>query len=210
MELVEEFAPDSNSEEFQKVINPPMIKQFISYSNKDEIKNNLLKENLKQIIENDESSDDDNESNKLRYFKLDFANTQLEIMELKEKYEILEKKNKLLDTIELIFHQLDTNIETYNELIDNKNKLSYRDIIKKEIETVKNTTFPIQDFDLLLPSKIACSIMLTYENKRIKQIQLSNKLQKKLNQDKNSIYNNLQYILLFLLFIQLIIVYFRG
>ena len=135
-EIVEEFAPESHTNEFKKV-STLTNKRYATRSVSNSIVENLKKENLLQIQEALADSDSDDES-RIRYLKLDIANKELELIELKEKYEKAEKIINVLNEFNKAFDIIDNNLNYYTILNDELTSRNYREIMKKEIENIKS------------------------------------------------------------------------
>jgi hypothetical protein len=139
--------------------------------------NSLVKENLKQIQESLNDSDDDSkDENKVRYLKLDLANKELEILELKEKNDALEKVTKAMkeynDVLEVVFK----NVEEYEKLCKSLTHLNYREIVKKEMIVIKPHKLP-ESMDVL-PLHIRTSCNYVYTLKKSLEKDYADKINK--------------------------------
>lgn len=154
VEIVEEFAPEN----FDHNISPKKRYALRSTANI----SSLRKDNLKQIQNalNDTDNESDDE-NKVRYLKLDLANKELEILELKEKNDALEKVTKAMkeynDVLEIVFK----NVEEYDKLCKSLTYSNYREIVKKEMLLIKPHKLP-ESMDILpLHIRTSCNYVYT-------------------------------------------------
>ena len=153
VEIVEEFAPEN----FDFNMNPQKKRYALRSSTNT---NSLIKENLQQIQNslNDSDSDDENEKN--RYLKLELANKELEILELKEKNDALEKVTNALKEYNAVLEVVFKNVDEYEKLCKSLNYSNYREIVKKEMILIKPHKLP--DSMDLIPLYIRTSCKYVY------------------------------------------------
>jgi hypothetical protein len=208
-EIVEEFAPESHTNEFKKV-STLTNKRYATRSVSNSIVENLKKENLLQIQEAlaDSDSDSDDES-RIRYLKLNIANKELELIELKEKYEKAEKIINVLNEFNKVFDIIDNNLNYYTILNDELTSTNYREIMKKEIENIKSHSLP--DEYQLIPKHIRNSSLYMYNLREDHERNLAKKFHDKIfyNNKMDSLYSKIQFYLCIILIIHTIVFYFR-
>ena len=156
IDIVEEFAPenfDHNSMEKKK--------RYVLRSSGDVT--SLKKEALKQIQNSlsDSDSDDDENVNRNRYLKLDLANKELEILELKEKNDTLKKIENALKEYNTVLEIVFKNVEEYEKLCKSMTHLNYRDIVKKEMLVIKPHKLPESMEILPLHIRTSCNYVYT-------------------------------------------------
>jgi hypothetical protein len=172
MSFEEEFAPESYDHTTN--LSPKR------YAVKSSVNTDLLKkENLKLIKDYlNDSDEDSDEDEKIRYLKLDLANKELEIIELKEKVSRLEKMNNVINEINTVLETVFKNNEEYEKLCDSMNSSNFRDIIKKEMQLIKPHSLP-ESFGIL-PLYIQTSCKYVYNIKNEVEKEYSTKIQDKI------------------------------
>jgi len=171
MSFEEDFAPESYDHTMN--LSPKR------YATKSSVNtDSLKKENLKLIQDylNDSDSDSD-EDEKIRYLKLDLANKEIEIIELKEKVSRLEKMNRVINEMNTVLETVFKNTDEYEKLCDSMNSSNFRDIIKKEMLLIKPHSLP-ELFDTL-PQYIQTSCRYVYNIKNEVEKEYSTKIQDK-------------------------------
>ena len=199
VEIVEEFAPEN----FDHNISPKKRYALRSTANISSLK----KDNLRQIQNalNDSDDDDDKNDDKNRYLKLDLANKELEILELKEKNDALEKVTNAMKEYNAVLEIVFKNVEEYEKLCKSLTYSNYREIVKKEMILIKPHKLP-HSIDIL-PLHIRTSCNYVYILKKNVEKDYADKI------NKTSYYNeallNLQKIFTVII-ITLYIYYFIG
>lgn len=171
MSFEEDFAPESYDHTMN--LSPKR------YATKSSVNtDSLKKENLKLIQDflNDSDSDSD-EDEKIRYLKLDLANKEIEIIELKEKLSRLEKMSSLINETNTVLETVFKNTEEYEKLCDSMNSSNFREIIKKEMQLIKPHSLP-ESFNTL-PQYIQTSCKYVYNIKNEVEKEYSSKIQDK-------------------------------
>jgi len=156
MSFVEEFAPESYDHNICV-----STKRYATQSSLNT--DSLKKENLIQIQESLDESDSDDDS-KIRYLKLDLANKELEIIELKEKIANLEKMNSAIYDINTVLETVFKNSEDYDDLYKKIDNYDLRELIKKEMLIIKPHALP-KSLDIL-PKYIQTSCRHLYNKKK--------------------------------------------
>jgi len=201
IEIIEEFAPEN----FDHASASTKTKRYALRSTANIT--SLKKDNLRQIQKSltDYDSDDADDESKNRYLKLDLANKELEILELKEKNEALEKISNALKEYNSVLEIVFKNIEEYEKLCKSLNHSNYREIVKKEMLVIKPHKLP--DSMDILPLHIRTSCNYVYTLKKNVEKDYADKI------NKTSYYNesllNLQKLFTVII-ITLYIYYFIG
>ena len=95
---------------------------------------------------------------------MDLANKELEILELKEKNDRLEKISNTLKEYNAVLEVVFKNVEEYEKLCKSLNYSNYREIVKKEMILIKPHKLP-ESLDILpLHIRTSCNYVYTLKS----------------------------------------------
>jgi len=157
----ESFAPEPFDED-DSISLPPLKRICVAGTpaERQKRKRELVKDNLKQIIEinwvddsdcchhDDDNDDSDNDSvcstvqqskleERIHYLKLTLSNAELQIIELEEAQEQLKKNTDALNSFSAAIDIIQTNINEYSNLITLVKSTPFAELIRMESQRVK-------------------------------------------------------------------------
>ena len=176
-EVVEEFFIRDSDSDSDEVASIP--KRYATRS-KTITKNKLIKENLNQIVENNNKEIFSNKlEEKIHYLQLDLANKELELIELNHT---LEHQNKIVNQIncfETCFKIMEENMIKYKEIIimlEKKSHVNYLEGVQMYIEVSKNSLPNFTYESNILPEHVQFILVKLYEQMLVEDYNMKEKV----------------------------------